>query len=72
MPTKKTIDKDIKNTPIRSTVPEKFRRALNKPRLRDLTFSDLLYIQRMLKKYYDEDDISFLKTSCSVCTKWRG
>ena len=72
MPTDKAKDKVLKKRKLPDALPERFKKQLDKPRLRDLTFNDLLYIRKIMDKYYDEDDIGFLKAACSVCSKWRG
>jgi hypothetical protein len=72
MPTDKTKDKVLKKRKLPDAVPERFKKKLDKPRLRDLTFNDLLYIHKIMGNYFDDDDTGFLKTACSVCSKWRG
>lgn len=65
-------DKTLKSHKVRDAVPASLRRALDKPRLRELTFDDLHNVYRTMQKFFDQDDKSFIKTACSICTKWRG
>jgi hypothetical protein len=65
-------DKILRKRKIRDAVPASLRTVFDKPRLRELTFDDIHMVYKAMHKFFDEDDKSFIKTACSICTKWRG
>lgn len=65
-------DKKLKKSKVRDAVPASLRAVFDKPRLRELTFNDLHTVYTQMQKFFDLDDRGFIKSACSICTKWRG
>ena len=65
MPRKKNPKGKIINA-----LPEALKPALDKPRLRDMTFEDLNICREQLTKAFDQDPVKFLATACQLCCKW--
>jgi hypothetical protein len=53
-------------------LPKALKPALDKPRLREITFQDLITCRRQLGKMADQVGLSdFYATACGLCcTKW--
>ena len=68
MPNKKKM-KNPKGKII-DALPKALKSALDKPRLRDLTFEDLSVCRKQLEKAFDQDPVDFLHTACQLCCKW--
>lgn len=65
-------DKILRKNKVRDAVPASLRAAFDKPRLRELTFNDLHTVYTQMQKFFDVDDRKFIRSACSICTKWRG
>ena len=52
------------------SLPKALKSALDKPRLRDLTFEDLNVCRKQLTKAFDQDPVDFINTACLLTGKW--
>lgn len=52
-------------------LPRQMKAALNKPRLKDITFEDMNKVRAQLQKFITEDPAGWASTACGLCcTKW--
>ena len=68
----KEKDKKLRKNKVINTLPASLKAAFDKPRLRELNFDDLNMVYKQMQKYFDMDSSSFIKSACTICTKWRG
>ena len=64
----KEKDKILRKNNVRDAVPASLKAALDKPRLRELTFNDLQTVYTQMQKFFDLDSSASVKPAT---IKWR-
>jgi hypothetical protein len=60
----------IKQKKIIDAMPRELKKALDKPKLRDLTFADIETVEKQLEKLAERDPVAYLGAACGACSGW--